>query len=245
MRLTDRFLRDGDWLFRWRSYFPLALVPLLVGGVLVDPGPFATRQAERLWEACALLVALAGLAVRIWAVGTAPAGTSERSTVGPRASELRTKGVYSVIRHPLYVANGLMGLGLALFPGLWYLGVITIGATLLYYERIAAREEAFLEERFGPLFLEWARTVPAMVPAWSGYVPARARVAWPRVVQELHGLTVISAGAFVLDVAQESSRAGTWTFDPIWGWSFGVVAAVFVAFAVTKKAARRLRSSRP
>jgi protein-S-isoprenylcysteine O-methyltransferase Ste14 len=244
MRLTDRFLRDGDWLFRWRSYVPLALVPLLVGGVLADPGPFATRQAERLWEACALLVALAGLAVRIWAVGTAPAGTSERSTVGPRASELRTTGVYSLIRHPLYVANGLMGLGLALFPGLWYLGAITIAATLLYYERIAAREEEFLEERFGPVFLEWARTVPAMVPAWSGYVPAHARVGWPRVVQELHGLTVIAAGAFVLDVAQESIRAGIWAVDPIWGWSFAVVAATFVAFAVTKKAARRLRSSR-
>lgn len=243
MRLTDRFLRDGDWLFRWRSYAPLALVPLLVGGILADPGPFATRQAEHLWEACALAVALAGLALRIWAVGTAPAGTSERSTVDPRASELRTTGIYSVMRHPLYVANGLMGLGLALFPGLWYLGVITIAATLLYYERIAAREEAFLEGRFGPVFLEWARTVPAMVPAWPGYVPSRARFGWPRVVQELHGLTVIAAGAFVLDAVQETARAGSWAFDPIWGWSFGVVAAAFVAFAVAKKTARRLRSS--
>jgi hypothetical protein len=61
------------------------------------------------------------------------------------------------------------------------------------------------------------------------------------VVQELHGLTVIAAGAFVLDAVQETVRAGRWAFDPIWGWSFGVVAAAFAAFAITKKTARRLR----
>jgi hypothetical protein len=45
----------------------------------------------------------------------------------------------------------------------------------------------------------------------------------------------------VLDAVQETVRAGRWAFDPIWGWSFGVVAAAFAAFAITKKTARRMR----
>ncbi|MEW5981279.1 MAG: isoprenylcysteine carboxylmethyltransferase family protein [Acidobacteriota bacterium] len=240
MQLIDQFVRDGDRLFRWRSYLPLVLVPVLLGGMMADTQPCASREGERLWEALAAAVALGGLALRIWAVGTAPAGTSERSTVDPRASELRTTGLYSILRHPLYVANGLIGLGLALFTGLWYLGVITLATTLLYYERIAAREEAFLEERFGEAFVEWAGRVPAMVPLWSGYVPGRAPFSWGRVIQELHGLSVIAAGVFVLDVVQESWRAGRWAFDPLWAWFFGVVAVAFAVFAVTKKTVRRL-----
>lgn len=244
MRLSDRLVADGSRLFRWRSYFPLLLVPVLLGGILTSPAPFASRPMERLWETAALAVALGGLAIRIWAVGTAPAGTSERSTVDPRASELRTTGLYSVVRHPLYVANGLMGLGLALFPGLWFLPVIMVTATLLYYERIALGEEAFLEGRFGEPFREWASTVPAWIPAWSGYVQWRGPFSWRRVIQELHGLTVIAAGVFVLDAVQESWRAGAWAADPIWVWSFCGVAAAFLAFVVTKKTLRRL-SRRP
>ena len=108
MTILEQFLRDGDRLFRWRSYFPLVLVPVLVAGVLVNRPPFATMSSERAWEVFSVLVALSGLAIRAWAVGTAPAGTSERSTVSPRASQLRTSGLYSMVRHPLYLANGLM-----------------------------------------------------------------------------------------------------------------------------------------
>ena len=131
MKLADHFTRSGDVLFRWRSYFPLLLVPVLVAGVMTSPAPFSTRLTERAWEVLSVVIALAGLGLRVWAVGSAPAGTSERSTTNPRASELRTSGAYSVVRHPLYVANGLMALGLALFPGVWYLPIVLVTATLL------------------------------------------------------------------------------------------------------------------
>ena len=146
MKLLDQLVQDGDRLFRWRSYCPLVLIPVVIAGVITTAPPFSARVAERLWECASVAVALAGLALRVWAVGSAPSGTSERSTVDPRASQLRTTGPYSVVRHPLYVANGLMALGLSLFPGIWYLPVILALAAWLYYERIAIREEAFLAE---------------------------------------------------------------------------------------------------
>ena len=35
MTILEQFLRDGDRLFRWRSHFPLLMVPVLVAGVHV------------------------------------------------------------------------------------------------------------------------------------------------------------------------------------------------------------------
>lgn len=240
MTILGRFIRDGDLLFRWRSYFPLAMVPVLLAGVWTTPSPFASRQAERSWEALAVLVAVAGLAIRAWAVGTAPAGTSERSTTNPRASELRTTGLYSTLRHPLYLGNGLMALGIALFPGIWYLPLIAALATLLYYERIAAREEQFLDERFGAVFQAWASRVPAIVPRLGAYVPSVAPMSWRKVLRgEFHGLTVIAAGVFVLDVAQERAR-GTWASDPLWAWGLGATAALFALTQGLKKTTRLL-----
>jgi protein-S-isoprenylcysteine O-methyltransferase Ste14 len=243
MKLGDQLVRDGDRLFRWRSYFPLLLVPVLIAGVMTGATPFSTRPAERIWEVFAVAVACLGLAVRIWAVGSAPPGTSERSTVDPRASELRTTGVYSVVRHPLYLANGLTAFGLSLFPGVWYLPIIMVTATLLYYERIALREEAFLLGRFGGVFEEWAARVPALVPSFARHTPSATAFSWRRVLRhEFHGLLVIAAGAFVLDGLQESSRAGGWTADAAWTWFAGVSAVLFLIFAALKRGTRLLEA---
>ncbi len=236
MRILDQFLRDGDRLFRWRSYFPLALVPVILLGLVTTGPPFGDRLAERAWEVASLAVALLGLAIRVWAVGTAPPGTSERSTVNPRASELRISGLYSIVRHPLYLGNGLMGLGISLFPGVWYLPLVMALATLLYYERIAAREEAFLEDRFGEAFRTWAVQVPAIVPSLAQYRPATTAFSWRKVFRhEFHGLLVIASGALLLDMAQESLRTGAFRFDPVWLWVFGVSAALFVVASAIKK----------
>jgi protein-S-isoprenylcysteine O-methyltransferase Ste14 len=236
MRILDQFLRDGDWLFRWRSYLPLAFVPVLMLGLVSTPPPFADHTVERLWEGLSVCVALSGLAIRIWAVGTAPSGTSERSTVNPRASELRTSGLYSVVRHPLYLANGLMALGLALFPGVWYLPLVTALATLLYYERIAAREEAFLEQRFGDVFRVWAARVPALVPTFRSYCRPSVPISLRKVLRhESHGLMVIAGGACILDLAQESLRFGRLSIDPIWLRAGMACAAVFIVTSAVKK----------
>jgi len=242
MKLLEKFVEDGDRLFRWRSYLPLLLIPIVIAGVMTTPAPFSTRVAERLWESAAMTVAMLGLALRAWAVGSAPAGTSERSTVNPRASLLRTSGPYSLVRHPLYVANGLMALGLSLFPGIWYLPLIAVLVSLLYYERIAAREEAFLAGRFGAEFEAWAARVPACVPSAGTYTRSTEPFSWKKVLRhEYHGLLVVASGAFVFDAAQASWRERAWRADPLWASFAGVCAALFIIFALVKKRTRILR----
>jgi protein-S-isoprenylcysteine O-methyltransferase Ste14 len=239
MRLVDQLVRDGDCLFRWRSYFPLVFVPIVMAGVMTSAPPFSTGTGERLWELGSVSVALAGLALRVWAVGSAPSGTSERSTVTPRASQLRTTGPYSLMRHPLYVANGLMAFGLSLFPGIWYLPIVLVLAALLYYERIAIREEAFLADRFGAEFGAWSARVPACRPSLATYRPSAIPYSWKRVFRhEFHGLLVIAAGALVFDTVQERARAGAWRVDGLWAWFFAAGAVLFLVFAALKRSTR-------
>jgi protein-S-isoprenylcysteine O-methyltransferase Ste14 len=212
------------------------MVPVFIAGVITTAPPFSTRASERAWEYLSVAVALAGLGLRVWAVGSAPSGTSERSTTNPRASQLRTTGVYSIVRHPLYVANGLMAFGLSLFPGIWYLPVILVLATWLYYERIAIREEAFLAERFGADFEAWSLRVPACWPSFAGYERSAIPFSWRKVLRhEFHGLLVIAAGAFVFDAVQETLRASTWRVDDPWLWFFATSAVLFLIFAALKR----------
>jgi protein-S-isoprenylcysteine O-methyltransferase Ste14 len=236
MRILDQFVRDGDRLFRWRSYFPIALAPVLLAATVTADIPFTSKGSERGWEALAVAVAVTGLVLRAWAVGTAPLGTSERSTTSPRASQLRTVGLYSALRHPLYLANGLMALGIALFPGVWYLPFIVVLATLLYYERIAVREEQFLEDHFGEAFRQWASRVPAVVPRLDTYVASARSISWRKVLRnEFHGLLVIAASVCVLDAAQEWRRHRAFSPDPLWMWVLVATAGMFAVTQILKK----------
>jgi protein-S-isoprenylcysteine O-methyltransferase Ste14 len=236
MRLLDHFTRSGDLLFRWRGQLPLLLLPAFILACLDAKWPAEPPPALRAWQVLAVLVALAGLMIRVAAIGTAATGTSERSTTNPRASMLRTTGLYSVVRHPLYLGNTLTAAGLACFTGAWYLPVIVVLAGILYHERICAREEAFLEGKFGDEFRAWAERVPAAVPRLSGYLPSETAFLWRRVLgREYHGLMVIGASVFVLDLIRSTAAAGRLVFDPLWTWFFGVTAAIFLVCSLLKK----------
>src|SRR5688572_11686536 len=159
--ISEELASTGDALFRRRSYMPLVLVPFFVLSVLDDRPSTPFR-----WELLCFFVAISGLVARAFVIGTAPQGASTRGTRRPSADSLSTRGAYSVVRHPLYVANTLVALGCAMLSGTWYLPLLVMLLSFVYHERIAAREEAFLLATFGETFRAWANDVPAMVPAF-------------------------------------------------------------------------------
>jgi protein-S-isoprenylcysteine O-methyltransferase Ste14 len=222
----------GDALFRRRSYMPLVLVPLFVLSVLGNrpPTPLA-------WELWCFVVALCGLVLRAFVVGTAPQGASTRGTTRPTADSLSTLGAYSIVRHPLYVANTLVAVGCSLLSGTWYLPVIVVLLSFVYHERIAAREEAFLEKTFGDRFRTWASDVPAMVPAFSRYRPSHVPFQFRKVVmQESHGLCAIGTAFLVLDTIEDSVRLGYLQFDRTWLAIFIATFIPFIIVVIAKKA---------
>jgi len=225
----------GGFFFRWRSYLPYLLTPLFAVAIarfhlLLSP------TADLAWEVACVLLSLAGLALRIYTVGVAAPGTSGRNTREQKAASLNTTGPYSLIRHPLYVANGIIVLGFALFPHTWLAPPVVLLLTVAYYGCIVQQEEAFLRARFGLAFEAWAARVPAAIPTFSGYVAAEYSFAWKVVARrEFYGLALILVVPMVLDLAEDVITTGTFDLDPVWTPAAAIGGALFFVFRFLKK----------
>ena len=203
MQLSEQLPATGERFFRGRSFLPLVLVPLFALTYATER-PF--HPWPWWWTGVCLAVSLAGLLARVYVKGTAPSGTSERSTTSIRAAELNTRGAYSLVRHPLYTANTLIALGLTMMSPEWLFPVVALLMHVLYFERIAMAEERFLARTFGAQFGDWSARVPALVPrGLRGFVPVP--FSWGRAASEVHALMAIGAGFFVAIVLQDSIAA--------------------------------------
>jgi protein-S-isoprenylcysteine O-methyltransferase Ste14 len=168
--LREEFQQTGNWLFRWRSYLPLLLLVLAIPAIYESASRSSYHPFPTAWEVLALTLAFTGLAVRILTVGHVPAGTSGRNTLRQVASSLNVTGMYSVVRHPLYLGNFLMWFGISLLPRCWWFTVITVLVFWVYYERIMFAEEGFLWENFGEEYRQWAARTPAFIPRLQNWV---------------------------------------------------------------------------
>lgn len=234
------YTASGNWLFRWRSYPPLAVLALVAVAVVFRPIPMGGVAWLPTWTVSGIALGFVGLAIRAWALGYVPRGTSGRGTARPTASTLNTTGLYSVVRHPLYLGNFFLWLGVAVVGGRPIPLVVTVLAFWLYYERIMMAEERFLYGRFGPDFARWAARTPPFVPRPSGWVPSdqdfSLRFCLGRDYHALYGF-VASATVVAVVRAARSSPPG---LSPGDGW-LGFFAAGTVAFVVLHVLKRRTR----
>lgn len=160
----------GQTLFRTRS----ALAALWVFVLLAFAHPWIS-----LWSA---LLFLPGLAIRFWAAGFI--GPVSRN---PKISNesLVTRGPYSLSRHTLYIANGLLvGAGLALLQPHWILISLTSAGFIVLYILIGKAEEKSLAERFGKDYEMYKKRVKLFFPKifrgsfFKGFNPLWALREW-------------------------------------------------------------------
>lgn len=189
MDLQEELELQGNWLFRHRSLLPL--VVLLVGVwahllAIHTPGVMFSLVFPhwRVYEYLCLAISLAGTFVRIYTVGHTPVGTSGRNTGRQVADSLNTTGIYSVVRHPLYLGNFLMWFGISLLT--CNIGFIIAFVLIywLYYERIMYAEEQFLSRKFGEAYLNWARQTPAFIPRIGQFRASDLPFSWKKVVKK-------------------------------------------------------------
>ena len=84
------------------------------------------------------------------------------------ADELVTVGVYSRVRHPLYISNTGFAVGFTYFHLGLSLGVIPFAFAVVLFEVALARiEDRFLERKFGDLWRAWAKKTPAFFPRFK------------------------------------------------------------------------------
>ncbi|PKL85718.1 MAG: lipid A phosphate methyltransferase [Ignavibacteriae bacterium HGW-Ignavibacteriae-1] len=207
MALKLEFEEQGLWLFKYRGILPIALLFLglaLYLKTVVYPETFILRGTlyEEYYVYFCLLISLIGLAIRVYTVGFTPKNTSGRNVDEQVADTLNTTGIYSIVRHPLYLGNLLMWLGPALLTGqFWF--VIAFGLFYwIYYERIMFAEEQFLTRKFGNIYTDWADKVPAFIPNFSNFRHSNLSFSWKKVLkQEKNGLVAVFLIFAIFDVS--------------------------------------------
>jgi protein-S-isoprenylcysteine O-methyltransferase Ste14 len=245
MTILDSMAKSGDWLFRWRGYLPLLLVPLFLVSFLGAQHRTLGNLGDLIWELGCFVVALFGLAIRIATVGRIASGTSGRNTLTQAARSLNTTGMYSIVRHPLYLGNYFVALGISLYPRAWYLPFLVTALFLLYYERIMAREEVFLAEQFGDEFRAWAARTPALIPSWRSHVRSGLPFSWRFVLgRESYTLCLIAIFFLVLDVIQNLFEGRKFIFERTWIFIALVCFVSFLVLRALKKAGRLAVSDR-
>jgi len=178
----------GNFAFGYRDY--IAPVSIAVAVLLSAPRPFlGDRALDPWWDVAALAVALAGQALRVLVIGLAyiQRGGKNKQIAADR---LVVDGIFAHARHPLYVGNFLLLVGLMM---IWNsaLGYAVAAALAIGLFCMARAEEVFLRRKFGAAFDAYCARVPRFIPRLRGLGRTLAgfRFDWKRVVRKEYGTT--------------------------------------------------------
>ena len=218
MALVHEFENSGNWLFKRRSWLPVFLIA--AGIIMMYLGNRQAILFDLRDEIIFLSVSLLGQVIRIVTVGYAPRNTSGRNTVhGQLADELNTTGIYSIIRHPLYLGNFFMWLGPVLFLRSFWFTIFFCLVYWLYYERIMFAEEQFLRRKFGEIYDEWSKKVKPFIPFSFKYVPAKLGFSLRNILKrEYNSFFNIFLIFILLDLFRNYFLSGRIYFTEFWAW---------------------------
>jgi protein-S-isoprenylcysteine O-methyltransferase Ste14 len=203
MALVHSFEQTGNTLFKHRGQIPIVLFILSIPIVYFTNYDFLIKCKSLniiLLVTCAMF-SLIGLIIRAIAIGTANKHTSGRNTKeGQVAEALNTRGIYSTVRHPLYLGNYFMWIGIVMFSYNLYFVIIVSLLFWLYYERIMFAEERFLERKFGEEYISWSLTAPAFWPSYKNKVKSEIPFSMKTILRrEYSGVTATIIGFLFVD----------------------------------------------
>jgi protein-S-isoprenylcysteine O-methyltransferase Ste14 len=138
---------------------PIAWALAILAGLGLDwvyPLPSIPASVPAAWIGAAIFVL--GLAIAIWAIATIRKAGSNVETVKPTTTIIAS-GPYGFTRNPIYTGMFLGLIGLAVgFDSLWLLATLVPFALVIRYG-VVAREEAYLERKFGSVYLDYKSRV--------------------------------------------------------------------------------------
>lgn len=244
--LQDEMVRHGRFLFRYRSYLPLMLVPFAIWQLSTYKSYWCgSRAYDMVWDFACLALALVGSGIRFVSIGYAQSGTSGRNTsAGQVADALNTKGMYSVVRHPLYLGNLIMYTAALLYTKSPWFALAGCFALVLYYERIIATEEDYLRGKFGNRLDEWANATPCLVPKFSGWkkpgIPFSLKAG---LRSEFYSVVGIVTAFYILEAIEHYFVEGKFRVDEVWNYMLVSAVVAFFVLRFLRKNTRILDSA--
>lgn len=166
-------------LYRWRvraGFMGLILAVLLAKPTLIS-------------ILAGALICLLGLGLRAWACGHIK-----------KEKELTVSGPYQYTRNPLYLANFIIGVSVALASNSWWVAVIFAVYFLLFYPVALKREKEKMKALFPGEYEKYKKKVPLFFPTFRHYLVLHGhRFSWKIYLKNreyralLGGLTFWSA----------------------------------------------------
>ncbi len=137
---------------------PLIYLGMLGLGLLLEwvwPTGLSNRPLALAAGAAFLLLGVAGLFAAIRTMLRA------QTTINPYKSTtaIVSDGVFGFSRNPIYVSDTILYIGLGLILDTWWALIFTPIVIWIMSTGVIAREEAYLEKKFGNDYLEYKRKV--------------------------------------------------------------------------------------
>lgn len=158
-KISERHSRreKSSYMLVSLSFLPIFLY---VFAGLFSFAHFAIPESAR-WSG--VLVGLSGSALFAWthlALGKNWSGVLEIA----KDHELVTNGPYQFVRHPMYSAFFLMGIGVLLLSANWLVGGLNLAAvTYMYFVRVAD-EESMMRDQFGQSYETYMDSTGRLFP---------------------------------------------------------------------------------
>jgi protein-S-isoprenylcysteine O-methyltransferase Ste14 len=230
MALVHSLEKNGNFLFKYRGQIPIALFLLAIPVVYFTDCTVVTNDSMWFYilTGIAISMSLLGQIIRAIAIGTSNKHTSGRNTQEQVAEALNTSGIYSTVRHPLYLGNYFMWIGIVAFTFNVYFFIIVSLLFWLYYERIMFAEERFLEKKFGESYVNWSFTAPAFWPSLKNYKKGTIPFSMKTILRrEYPGVTATMLGFIFVAFLRE------WFSTKELPTSFNYLYWLIAAFSIT------------
>ncbi len=233
--------RIGNVIFRLRdALFPIVLLTVAFG---TRPNLAGDSMAtDHVADAIGILIALLGQAFRVLVIGLVyiTRGGQNRQVW---ANSLVDTGMFAHSRNPLYFANLLLFLGLAIVHNGWAMYLIVLPFFLVSYVCIVAAEEHYLYGRFGEAYTEYCQRVPRWVPSMRGFSATlrSTEFDWMKVLRKEYGTPFAwTSGALVLLVWEHFGAAGA---PPLGRGELAAIIGSWIVLAVAYLTVRTMKLS--
>lgn len=211
MALVHSLEKNGNTLFRFRGQIPVVLFLLAIPAIYFTDTSCIMKSDAWFYAltGVAAAMSLSGQIIRAIAIGTSNKNTSGRNTQEQVAEALNTKGIYSTVRHPLYLGNYFMWIGIVCFTfNVWFIIIVSL-LFWIYYERIMFAEERFLERKFGESYVNWSMGVPAFWPSMKNYQKGNISFSMKTIMRrEYAGITATILGFIYVAFVREWFMTG-------------------------------------
>lgn len=219
--LYDSFLRSGYFLRKNKHILPFFLILSMILALALTKVSHIIPSSSILTILC-LFIAMLSMIIR-WLSLRTPA---------ERMPELiLSKGIYSIVRHPIYISNFLMVLSMSLYLGILWYTVMTSFLSVLITERIVYQKENCQYNKYGDDFTLWAKTTGAVVPYvlnWQSPVGSRE---YQFTARRMSPFVLVSVGSFLgISIVKHRILEGYFNLPIAWTVAFVVALITFIVF---------------